>query len=108
MSMKPPVITAAQVADQTKNLLKSERDMRLTVRQLENRLVAIERSLAENETLRKSVKTMRDESFGQFQIEWRKRKELYPDIRFAVISKTVELLTPPKKDKKDPPGGAPK
>lgn len=99
--IKPPIITATEVAEQTKNLLRTEREMQLTVRQLENRLVAIERSLAENETLRKAVKAMREESFSQFQIEWRKRKELYPDIRYGVISKTVELLTPPKKDKKD-------
>jgi hypothetical protein len=103
MSMKPPVITTVQVSEQTNNLMKTERDMQLTVRQLETRLAAIERSLAENETLRNVVRKQREDSFGQFQLEWRKRKDLFPDIRFAIITKTVELLTPPKKDKKEPP-----
>lgn len=99
MSMKPAIITAAQVSEQTNKLTKSVWELTLTVRQLEKRLAAIERSLAENDQLRATVLKMRDESLALFQAEWRKRKEFYPDIRLNIITKAAELLTPPKKDK---------
>jgi hypothetical protein len=99
MSIKPAIITAPQVAEQTIKLLKSLKEMQVQVRLLERRLAATERSLAENESLRSLVKRIREESAGHFQSEWDRRKEMYPDIRLAVITKIVELLTPPKKDK---------
>lgn len=108
MSLKPTVITAAQVAEQTQKLTKTTWEMTLTVRQLEKRLAAIERSLAENDHLKAAVLKMRDESLGLFQTEWRKRKEFYPDVRLAIVTKVVELLTPPKKDKDKGGGDKPK
>lgn len=107
MSMKPTVINAAQVSEQTHKISKELKEMDMQLKLLERRLAATERSLAENETLRNTVARLRGEVFGQFLSEWEKRKTHYPEIRLGVLTKTAELLTPPKKDK-GAPGSDPK
>jgi hypothetical protein len=109
MSIKPAIINAAQVSEQTLKLTKALKELKLQMDLQERRLIATERSLAENKVMRAQVARLRAEVFGQFSAEWSRRKELYPDIRLEILTKTGELLTPPKKDKgaSSPGGSAP-
>jgi SMC interacting uncharacterized protein involved in chromosome segregation len=97
MSVKPSVISQEAVVEQVKLLQAQKADLEVQLDQLQIKLKNIEASIAENDDLRSKNKTMLEQCFSQFDEEWKRRAEYFPDIRLNVLNAASTLVAPPKK-----------
>ena len=98
MTLKPNVITQEQVVEQMLALVPQKQALDSTLAQLEKRIHLIENSLKENDQPRTQVKELIHISLEHFNVEWKRKSDFFPEIRLAILQKTLELAAPaPKK-----------
>ena len=62
--------------------------------------IDIDTIIKENEILKKQAHELMTASMSQFELEWKRKGEYFPDIRLNILQKTVDLLAnapPPAK-----------
>jgi ABC-type branched-subunit amino acid transport system ATPase component len=96
MSIKPPLIDQEAVVEQVKLLKIQKSQMEVELEQLENKLRSIEASLAENDRLRTRNQTLLDQVMTNFDEEWKRRAEFFPDLHRRVLEAAASLVAPPK------------
>ena len=97
MSSKPTMITQDQVAELLEAMKPQRDQLASAVEQLEHRVHQIENSLKENEQLKAQVKELIHLSTTHFYTEWKRKSDFFPEIRFSILQKTVDLVAAPKK-----------
>jgi hypothetical protein len=97
MTTKPVLITEEMVAEQAKLLATQKAELEITLDQLEIRLRSIEASLAENENLRNKNQEFLTRVLQNFEDEWNRRSDYFPDIHLRMLESTAALVAPPKK-----------
>ena len=100
MSIKATPVNQDLVVEQAKSLGDQKAKLEIQAEVLERKLEMIKASLAENEELRTKNKELLQEVMKQFEIEWTRRAEFYPNIRLGILTSAAALNAPasPKKE----------
>ena len=94
MSAKPEAFTTEEVDAQVAAMI-IKKDERTIYRDLAAaRWLTIQTVVNENDALVKKTKELIAESVNLYVEEWTKIPELYPEVRFGIVQKTLDLLTP--------------
>ena len=97
MSIKAEVIPQDTVVNQVKEMQIQKDALEIQADVLSRKLEQIKASLAENEDLRNKNKDLLDQVLKQFDEEWSRRAEYFPDVRLSVLTASAALNAPPKK-----------
>lgn len=100
MSLKPKMILTEELVTQAPQLLARKNELMLAYQEVSARLASIEQVMKENSVLEAKTKEQVAESLALFAEEIEKIKECYPEIRFNVLQKALEFVTPPEDKKK--------
>jgi len=100
MSLQPKLIITEDLATLTMALQVKKAELTITRDAAAERLNTIELVMKENEILEAKTREQVSESVNLFLEEWSKLKELYPEVRFGILQKAAEFLTPEDKKKK--------
>ena len=100
MTIKPLAIEQDAIVDQVKELSSEKNNLEVQIEVLERKLENIKASIAENEDLKTKNKILQEQVLKQFEEEWKRRAEYYPDIHLAILMKAAALnaAPPPKKE----------
>jgi len=97
MSIKPSLVTQEAVVEQVKLLQTQKDELEVQLDQLEIRLRGIEASLAENEQLRTRNQELLTQVLQNFEDEWTRRAEFFPDLNRRILESAATLVAAPKK-----------
>jgi hypothetical protein len=92
MSMKPKVILTEEVVAQMQELESKKNELDLKLADEQRKLEQIQQVMEENTILEVKAKAYINEFLSLQNSLWGKNKEYYPEIRFLIMQKTVELL----------------
>lgn len=94
MSLKPPIITQDQLMEQVQHMDQQKQQLESSLSLLRHKLELIEKSVGENDHLRAKVQELMNLSYQNFEAEWKRRTEYYPEIRLKILEKAIDLLAP--------------
>ena len=100
MTIKPLAIPQETIVDQVKALSTEKSALEVQIEVLERKLEGIKARIAENEDLKTKNKDLQEQVLKQFEEEWKRRAEYYPDLHLAILTKAAALnaAPPPKKE----------
>lgn len=95
--LKPAPLTPEQIATQVQELEKQKKELTLTNNIVNDQLKRVESALKEKDKLHGEVQKKMGEVMFKVEDEWKKKTDLFPDIRLQILIKAEESLNPPKK-----------
>ena len=97
MTFTAPVLPQDKVIEQVKGLSQQRNQLKSQLAQLEAKLQSIESSLGENDQLKAKVHELLTASYKNYEEEWKRHFEYFPEIHLRAVNDMVAILKPKKK-----------